>query len=296
MNNITDVLKEAAGDILTEEVLEQIETIFNEQVEEKATLRVEKALVEQDETHAEKLEKLLEAIDSDHTTKLEKIIEAIDQNHGQKLVTIVKKYESAINENADEFKNTLVESISTYLEEYLEEQVPLESITEAVRNKKAVTVLEDLRKNLAVNFALSKDYIKDAIHDGKQQLDEASETANSLQEQNTQLVDEVSTLKSHILLNEKAADLPEEKKKYVFRILQDKSVDFITENFDYTLRLFDKTEEQKLEEYKQEAKTQTQTQNVDRPILEQTEQTSETAENNPNSPFGSLYMSELNKF
>ena len=296
MNNITDVLKEAAGDILTEEVLEQIETIFNEQVEEKATLRVEKALVEQDETHAEKLEKLLEAIDSDHTTKLEKIIEAIDQNHGQKLVTIVKKYESAINENADEFKNTLVESISTYLEEYLEEQVPLESITEAVRNKKAVTVLEDLRKNLAVNFALSKDYIKDAIHDGKQQLDEASETANNLQEQNTQLVDEVSTLKSHILLNEKTEDLPEEKQKYVFRILQDKSVEFITENFDYTLRLFDKTEEQKLEEYKQEAKTQTQTKNVDRPILEQTEQTSETAENNPDSPFGSLYMSELNKF
>ena len=296
MNNITDVLKEAAGDILTEEVLEQIETIFNEQVDEKATLRVEKALVEQDETHAEKLEKLLEAIDSDHTTNLEKIIEAIDQNHGQKLVTIVKKYESAINENADEFKNTLVESISTYLEEYLEEQVPLESITEAVRNKKAVTVLEDLRKNLAVNFALSKDYIKDAIHDGKQQLDEASETANNLQEQNTQLVDEVSTLKSHILLNEKTEDLPEEKQKYVFRILQDKSVEFITENFDYTLRLFDKTEEQKLEEYKQEAKTQTQTKNVDRPILEQTEQTSETAENNPDSPFGSLYMSELNKF
>ena len=171
MNNITDVLKEAAGDILTEEVLEQIETIFNEQVEEKATLRVEKALVEQDETHAEKLEKLLEAIDSDHTTKLEKIIEAIDQNHGQKLVAIVKKYESAINENADEFKNTLVESISTYLEEYLEEQVPqgkflmsnsIEEIKNFILGDELTFLIIDIDDVEGLGAHLNSDYLSSA--------------------------------------------------------------------------------------------------------------------------------------
>jgi len=292
MKTITEVLKEAAGDILTEDVLEQIEAVFNEAVEAKAGLHVEKALVEQDEAHAEKLEKLLEAIDADHTTKLQKIIEAIDHNHGQKLVTIVKKYETAINEQAGDFKETLVDSISTYLDEYIEEQIPVESITEAVRNKKAVSVLEDLRKNLAVNFALSKDYIKDAIEDGKQQLDEAAEKTVNLSQENEQLASEVSSLKSHILLTDKTQDLPEEKRNYIYRVLQDKSPDFINENYDYTLRLFDKTEEQRLEEYKQEATTKTE--NVDRPIVEQVEPSQEPVQEEPTLP--SAYMNELTKF
>ena len=296
MNTITDVLKEAAGDILTEDTLQKIETVFNEAVEEKAALHVEKALVEQDETHAQKLEKLLEAIDTDHTDKLGKIVEAIDQNHSQKLAAVVKKYEAVVNEDAGEFKDTLVESISTYLDEYLEEHVPAAEVAEAVRNKKAVTVLESLRKDLAVDFALSKNYIKDAISDGKEQLDEATGSVKQLTEANAELETQVQTLQSHILLSEKTKDLPEEKANYVYRVLAEKSTEFINENFDYTLRLFDKTEEEKLEEYKQEAATKTET--VDRPILEQTEDKSGTEDTTSqvDSPFSKVYMSELNKF
>ena len=294
MKNITDVLKEAAGDILNEEVLGQIETVFNEAVEERVSLQVEKALIEQDETHATKLEKLLEAIDDDHTSKLEKIVEAIDQNHSRKLAAVVKKYESAVGDDAGEFKNTLVESISTYLDEYLEELVPTESINEAVKNKKAITVLEDLRKNLAVDFALSKEYIKDAITDGKTQLDEATKRDAELTEQNRVLSEQVQRLESHILLSEKTAGLPEEKATYIHRMLSDKSVDFITENFDYTVRLFDKTEEEKLEEYKKESKTKTAS--VDRPIVEQTENKQTETTDNKYAHVNNLYMGELGKF
>jgi cell division protein FtsB len=291
MNNITDVLKEAAGDILTEDVLKQIETVFNESIEQRVALQVEKALVEQDEGHAHKLEKLLEAIDSDHTTKLEKIVEAIDQNHSHKLASVVKKYESAVTQDADGFKNTLVESISRYLDEFLEESIPTESIDEAVRNKKAVTVLEDLRKNLAVNFALSKGYIKDAIADGKQQLEESTKQSQSLTEQNKVLNEKVQNLESHILLSEKTSELPQEKARYVYRMLSDKSSTFINENFDYTVKLFDKTEEEKLEQYKKQTKTKAAS--VDRPIVEQTQTKQQPS---TGSHINSLYMNELNKF
>lgn len=294
MKNITDVLKEAAGDILTEEVLGQIETVFNEAIEERVSLQVEKALIEQDETHATKLEKLLEAIDDDHTTKLEKIVEAIDQNHSRKLAAVVKKYESAVGDDAGAFKNTLVESISTYLDEYLEELVPTESINEAVKNKKAITVLEGLRKNLAVDFALSKEYIKDAITDGKAQLDEATKRDTELTEQNRVLSEQVKRLESHILLSEKTAGLPEEKATYIHRMLSDKSVDFITENFDYTVRLFDKTEEEKLEEYKKESKTKTAS--VDRPIVENVNNKQTETIDNKYAHVSNLYMNELEKF
>jgi len=294
MNNITDVLKEAAGDILNEEVLGQIETVFNEAVKERASMQVEKALIEQDETHATKLEKLLEAIDDDHTSKLEKIVEAIDQNHSRKLAAVVKKYESAVGDDAGEFKNALVESISVYLDEYLEELVPTESINEAVKNKKAITVLEDLRKNLAVDFALSKEYIKDAIADGKTQLDEASKRDAALSKQNVMLSEKVQRLESHVLLSEKTAGLAEDKANYIYRMLSDKGVDFITENFDYTVRLFDKTEEEKLEEYKKETKAKTES--VDRPIVEQVDTKQTKSTDNKYAHVNNVYMGELGKF
>lgn len=295
MNNITDVLKEAAGDILNEETLKQIETVFNEAVEQRVALQVEKALIEQDEGHAAKLETLLDAIDNDHTNKLEKIVEAIDHNHSQKLAAVVKKYESAVGSDADDFKNTLVESISTYLDEYLEEKIPTQSIEEAVKNKQAIGVLENLRKDLAVNFALSKDYIKDAIADGKQQLDEASDNTNKLAEQNKMLSEKVRLLESHVLLTEKTQDLPAEKAEYIHRMLSDKGVDFINENFEYTVRLFDKTEEKKLEEYKQQTKTKTA--NVDRPIMEQVKPTKSAKQSTDQyAHVDNLYMNELKKF
>ena len=48
MSTIVDVLKEATKDILSPESLTAIEKTFNEQVETKVALHVEKALNEQD--------------------------------------------------------------------------------------------------------------------------------------------------------------------------------------------------------------------------------------------------------
>lgn len=293
--DITSILKEAVGDSITQETLDQIETVFNEAVEARADIRVEKALVEQDQTHADKLEKLLEAIDKDHTDKLEKVVEALDKNHAQKLIQLVKRYETTLTEDASGFKSNLVESISNYLEEYIDENIPVQDIQEAVRNNKAVKVLESLRSTLGVDLALSKETIKDAIQEGKQEIDESHKKITQLVENNNQLAGQVTQLQSHILLNEKTQDLPEQKRQYMHKVLSDKTPEFITENFDYTLRLFDKTEEEKLVKIKEEAVAKRGPE-VDRPIVENTaaEQTQES--NNDSNPLGNVYMSELGKF
>ena len=74
MSKITDLLKEVSKDVLTEESLEQIETVFTEAVntkaEERAQIATEAALAAQDDEHSVKLEQLLESIDKDHTKKL----------------------------------------------------------------------------------------------------------------------------------------------------------------------------------------------------------------------------------
>ena len=55
MSNITDTLRAATKDILTEDVLKEIEDSFNTSVDEKVKLHVEKALLEQDDDYAKKL-------------------------------------------------------------------------------------------------------------------------------------------------------------------------------------------------------------------------------------------------
>ena len=292
--NLKSLLKEASGD-LTDETLDQIESMFNEAVDAKVSIHVEKALVEQDESHAGKLQQLLESIDDDHSQKLQKVVEAIDKNHAQKLVQLVKKYETSLNEEAGSFKDTLVENISTYLDEYIDEKIPVASIEEAVKNKKATAVLESLRSTLGIDFALAKNTIRDAIQEGKETIDKSQSDLRTLQEHNSQLESKVNKLSSHILLTEKAQHLPEEKKSYIFKVLGGKDTQFITENFDYTVRLFDKTEQDRLTEIKHEAVSKREPE-VDRPIVEQTQSTVTPVKEKISSPFVDSIMSELGKF
>lgn len=298
METITNILKEATNDILTEESLQMIEEAFNTAVEEKAAIHVEKALTEQDTSHAAKLEKLLEAIDTDHTSKLDKVVQALNENHSQKLIQIVEKYETTINEEAGAFKGDLVEKISEYIDVYLEEKVPTEQIQEAVENKRAHGVIQNLREALGVDLALAQDTIKSAVVDGKEQLDKSTEVNKVLAEQNNKLTSELIKARSHILLEAKTQDLPDNKKQYMFKVLGGKSEKFINENFDYTLNLFDVTEEKRLEQFKKEAVDSRDTE-VDRLVVEKVDPSREiqsVEDNGPQSGYEGQYMNELSKW
>jgi hypothetical protein len=102
-NNISDLLKAATKDILTEDVLKEIESAYEFSVNTKVQLHVEKALNEQDEDYAKKLETLLEAIDADHVAKLNKVVSALDADRAKKLKKIVEKYEAALTAEATNF-------------------------------------------------------------------------------------------------------------------------------------------------------------------------------------------------
>lgn len=291
--NITDILKEATNDLLTEEVLQQIELAFESAVDEKAAIHVEKALTEQDEEHATKLETLLESIDNDHTKKLHRVVEAVTSNHTEKLKEVITKYEGALNEEANGFKADVVDNISNYLDLYLEEKVPAQEIAEAVKAKKAQHLVSELRNTLGVDMALAQESISEAVIDGKQQLDESVSAINQLEEHNTQLTAELVKTRAHILLSEKTEGLADDKKTYIFKVLSGKSEKFINENFDYTLKLFDKTEEQRLEQYKKEAASSAQASEVDRVITESPEPSDESVVNEQTEPY---YMRELQKW
>jgi hypothetical protein len=285
--NVVDVLKEATKDILSEQTLNEIQQSFEASVNEKVKIHVEKALAEQDEDHSKKLEALVEAIDKDHVAKLNKVVAAIDENHSGKLKSIVEKYTKALNSEAKNFKNETVNDISTYLEAYLDEVVPTADIKKAVANRRAADVLGKVRNLLAVDAATAQESIREAVMDGKKQLDEARKELESAKERGVVLEKELNKSQASLLLEQKTRELPENKKKYIQKLLGNKDVEFIKENFDYTLKLFNKTEEERLSTIRDEAVEQTET--VDRVVVE------EAASEKPASEADSSTSSYLNE-
>lgn len=290
MENITDILQEKAQDILTEDTLQQIEEAFNKKVQ----LHVEAALVKQDDEYAAKLEHLLEAIDLDHSKKLDKVVEAIDKNHAEKMIAVVEKYSKALTTEAAEFKNDIVNKVSKYLDIYLEKLVPQKSINEAVKNKRANKMLSEMRKVLAVDAALQKQAIKDAIVDGKSRIDESTAQVDEMSATLNKLAKENAVLKAQLTLESKCSDLSEDKAAFCKKVLTGKSAKFINENFDYTLKMFDKNHEEHLEVLHEQAKRQNSvSKDVDRPteVIKESKQQTE-AEN----PYFNAYLGELGKY
>lgn len=272
---------------LSEESMNEIQSAIEAKVNEKVQIHVEKALVEQDELYSNKLTQLLEAIDKDHSTKLEKVVEAVDADRTEKLKMVLKKYETALNEDANNFKSQLVESISDYLDAYIAEAVPAKEIQEAVKNKKAVKVLEGLRQHLAVDAALQSESIKEAILDGKSQINEASSKLESVVAENNVLKNKLNKVQANSLIDQHIVNLDEQQKKYIKKVFADKSPEFIAENFEYTLRLFNKKSDDRLESLKEEALSEST--KVDRVILEQNDSSEEVSQLSP-------YLRELSKY
>jgi len=282
-NKIADILKEATNGQIDESVLADIEQAFEKRLEEKTTIHVEKALLEQDELYLAKLKQLLEAIDKDRTKKLVKVMEAVDKDKTNKLKAVIKKYEKVLNEDANTFKQQLVSTVSQYLDAYIAEAIPADEIKEAVRNKKAITVLENLREHLAVDKTVEKESVRNAILDGKDQINEANKKLESALQEKAVIEEELQMFKANALIEEKTADLDERSAKYIKKMLTGKPLDYIEENFDYTLKLFEKKKESRRENLKTEALNESVKVDHVKPIEENRQV------NNP-------YMSELSKY
>ena len=291
--DIKKQLKKVTKELLSEEALNEIQSAFENAVEEKAKIHVASALVKQDNDYAAKLSHLLEVIDKDHTTKLKKVVKAIDANHGQKLKTIVEKYQTALVNEAGSFKSNIINDVSTYLDAYVNEALPKAQIEEAVKNKRATIVLEQIKDFLGVDAAVAKKSVKSAIIDGKKQIDEANKKLHAIEKEHCYLVEKYNAISSDLLLEKKVAGLNDKKKDYITRIMKNKSAQFINENFDYALNLFSRNESDRIHELKESALKRSVTREVDAPRIIVEERTTpshrEDVQMNP-------YLKELSKY
>tara|TARA_R100000908_G_C3720261_1_gene123309 strand:- start:111 stop:992 length:882 start_codon:yes stop_codon:yes gene_type:complete len=280
MSKISDLLQEVGKDVLNEESLEQIETVFNEAVEKKAEERAqiatEAALQVQDDEHSKKLEDLLEAIDKDHAKKLEKVVEAVDADRSRKLKNVVRKYQTALTEEANGLKDTVVESVSDYLDSYIDEALPTATIEEATNNRRAMDVLNQFRKTLSVDMVLANESIREAVKDGKATIEESKKSLAEMTEYNSDLKIQLESTQKELFLEKKLVGYDEKKSNFVRKTFADKELSFIEENFDYTVTMFDKKAEEALDVIKEEATKECKAQEA-KVVVEESSSTPKTA-------------------
>jgi len=258
MDNLTNLLKEATKDLLTEETLKAINDAVEAKAEEKAQLAVEAALVKQDEDYADKLQKVLEAIDADHSEKLDKIVQRIDESHAAKfqhaldlldeshtgkLQKIVTIYENALKAEAQNFKKNLVDQISNYIDLYIDKTIPAEQIAEATANTRAKKIIAEVKRLIGVSDEFINQNIKEALLDGKRQIDEAKETASNTADQLKLITEKAENLEKQLFLEKELENYPAPKKEYMYRVLSEKKLDVIKENLEYVSSMYDKKEE-----------------------------------------------------
>jgi hypothetical protein len=307
------ILKEQFKDLITEETLtavhEAFEAAVNEKAEQRAELQVEAATTKLDEDHAAKLETLIESIDADHTTKLQKLVETIDFDHAQKLKAVltkidedhtgkleavVSKYETTLKEEAESFRGRLVDEISNYMDLYLEKVVPTSQVNEAVENIRSRKVLDEVRKLVGINEEFINTEIKEALVDGKTTIDSLKKELNEAIEANTALNHRLNSAEAKILLEEKTKDMPQSTKAYVSKLLRGKSPEYIQENYQYVVEMFEKETSEQVEVAKEKV-TSRIVEAVDRPEADEAQEEVISAPIvESNSPVGG-YLNEMKK-
>jgi len=283
-NKIEDVIDQISEDVLTEDTKKMLSEAFAEAVEttisDRLELEVSNALQQLDEEHSTKLEQLLEAIDTDHSNKLIAVMEKIDKDHTEKLGYLIKTHQVALNEDATEFKQNLLTQLSKYMEVYIEKAIPAEELQEAVDNKKAYKIVQSIKQMVSLDDEFINDTIKEAVEDGRKTIDSLKTDLNEAIKQNIQITQGLKAKNAELVLEKNIADLDKNKKDYVLRMLKGKDPDYITENFDYVVNMFDKEEDESSQLISEEAKQTSKvvSANIDTPRKEEDSLISESTE------------------
>lgn len=271
-----DILNTIDNGVLNESskkaIVEAFQTAVNEKVDARVEIEVNEAAKQLDESHAAKLQQLLEAIDSDHTNKLKKVLAKVDTDYAEKLEAVIEKYENMVEKEAIDFRDQLTTEMSNYMDMYLEKMIPEEQIQEAVENTQAKKIVEAVKELVSVDEDFISDTIREALTDGKNRIDTLSQELNEAVKTNIQINQDLKKTRSTLMLEQKAADFDENKKKYVMRVLQEKSPEEIKENFDYVVEMFERDEASEAEVLTEKATRQVRSKVIDTPVAEKEEE------------------------
>jgi len=253
-------------------IVEAFEAAVNDKVNARLKLEIDDAVKAIDESHAEKLQKLLEAIDDDHTNKLKKVLGKVDSDYAEKLQQVIEKYENMVQKEAISFRDQLTTEMSNYMDMYLDKMLPKKQIQEAVENTQAKKIVDAVKQLVSVDEDFISDTIREALQDGKGRIDALSQELNEAVKTNIQINQELKKTKANLVLEQMTADFDNNKRKYVMRVLGEKSPEEIEENFDYVVEMFERDEAEEATVLTEKASKAVRSKVVDTPASEKQEE------------------------
>lgn len=292
LTELKSIFESVDKEILSEDTLKAISNLVeekvNSKVEERVSLELESAVKTQYEKFKVVSEKAIAAIDADHTEKIKNVVSKILESNDEKLLQVHEGYKKIIKETASKHRDSIIESVSEFLDMYISKNLPMEEIQKAAKNQYALKAVEEARKILGVDDRYIQNNIKEALVDGKRQMD-------TLVKENTELKKAKLVAESKKVLAEKTANLPVETARFVRSRLEGKNAEFIKENFQYVVDMFSRQEKK---EKKAALLNENKQFNVDRnrvadEILKNTEVRT-TNNVNHNNPMEDVYLSGLN--
>lgn len=260
---IQQILESINKDILNDEVKQAIVEAFNSTIEEnvkaKIDLEVKNELTKMDKDHAEKVQKLLESIDADHTNKFKAAMAKVDKDHTAKLKKVIEKYDGELQKGAEALREELSTKISNFLDLYLEKAIPTSQLKEAVENIRARKLIEEIKKVVSVDEEFVNENFKTALKDGHSTIETLREEVNAKIKENIDLNQKLQTAQATLLLEQKTIGLGEEKKKFIYKLLEGKDTKYINANYNYVMEMFEKDDTEKREVIAESAKGKSKT-------------------------------------
>ncbi len=267
---------------------------------EKTKTKYEKLLEKMDEEHANKVEKLFEAIDSDHAKKMNKIVEAINEDHTSKLNTLVEAIDSDHTKKLDKivehyengkYGKVLAESIDDFLDTYLEEVKPKETLVNESRLNRLEDTMGQLKEILMINDNYIQTEIKEAVMDAQSQIEKKDTEIDDLMFEKVEIKKQLDKFEAKQMLSEKTEDMSPKQKAYIEVYFKNADKEEIEEKLNEAVKAFKEEEKTKREEIIAEANSKRQ---VKRPVIK--EEKEKIVENKENvDPKMAQYISTINK-
>jgi hypothetical protein len=219
------------------------------------------------------------------------VIKTISENHTNKLAKIVNLYKKSVDDKAKLFSEKIITDLDTFLTKYLENKIPYTQIKEAVENTHARKQLEKIRELVGFDPSLVNENVKSVVKEGRTKFEQLNQQLNEAYEKNTRLSQELQKTQTALVLEGKTKGMPKSKKEFVVKLLEDKSINYIKENFNYVVEMFENGEQEETVEVAKEANKAAVSRNVNVPKQLVSESVSGEAKNTPVNE----YLSELER-
>lgn len=253
---LKDLLPENVTSQFSEESLQKIEEAFQQAVDkivsDKIALAVENAEVQFDAEAKKKMDELVNITEAHHKITSKQLAEALKERFETREANIHAYYRQQIAEAAKQFKTHLVEKLNIFFDNYLEKAVPNKQLKESVANNYARVSLAAVKKALCMTDEKVKSHLKKPIMEGISKVNELERKVALLEQRNQALNNEMSSLKAKEYLTERVKNWDPSAQSYMMRVLADKPIEFIKENFDYTKSMCDQIQENELKQIAKE--------------------------------------------